>query len=217
MSLSEKDRMKITMTYGYGDRRRTTVKVCVLFNEAYQFRSKIARSTVSKIVGKCREHVHVRNLLKAGHQAINADTQLDILVRVGENPHSSSRQIDLDMKLSHITILNVLHRHHFTFIKFSSTLPNLTDTRYLQFLQQEVIPTLIFLYPNATGPGHRTETRLLFGDQAYLITYFDSYMDNIFPQRWVGQRGTRKWPLVPQFPRDLFMGLFKPISITPKT
>ncbi|KAF5293015.1 hypothetical protein FQA39_LY13784 [Lamprigera yunnana] len=46
----EKHCIEVLMAYGYGDRERTTVKVCTFFNATHQDRWPIARPTVSKIV-----------------------------------------------------------------------------------------------------------------------------------------------------------------------
>lgn len=91
-------RKKIAL-YAWGDRRRTSVEVCDPFNEAHQDRPPIARSTVSKIINKYRQHGHVHDLVRAGHQAIKADTRLDIFVKFGENLHFSSRQIGHEFEL----------------------------------------------------------------------------------------------------------------------
>lgn len=306
MNLSEEDRIEILKMVGYGDRTRTTVEVCALFNGTHQDRP-IVRSTVSKIISKYRQHGHVRNLPRTGRKRINEDAQLDILLRMRDNPHSASRQVGSDMNLSHSTVLNVLHRNGFhpykviltqelsqddfdrrvefcedmqmrcnndnMFVKnivFSDEASfflngsvnrqnyrywatenprwmqeahtqyprkvnvwagivgnrtlgpyffdeNLNGERYLEFLQHELIPTLIHLYPNENNPDIPSNQLWFQQDGAppHYARPVRTYINNIFPQRWIGRRGSIEWPpRSPDLnPLDFFMGLLKKQSI----
>ena len=76
MHLSEKERIKVLMMIGFGDRVRTQQEVCNLFNASHLYRPPITRSTVIKIKSKFVEHVHVRDLPKGRPAKVSEDSKL---------------------------------------------------------------------------------------------------------------------------------------------
>lgn len=113
MSLSEKDRIEILMMVGYGDRRRSTNEVCELFNHIHPDRTPLSQSTVCKILRKYEEHGHVKNLPKSGRPKVDENVQLDVLLAVEDNPHSASRQVALDMGISHTSVQTIWHKEKY--------------------------------------------------------------------------------------------------------
>lgn len=72
----------------------------------------------------------------------------------------------------------------------------LNGDRYLQLLQEQIVPELVRLYPN-----HRNHLQLsdeIWFQQDGAPPHFDArvrqYLNTIFPQRWVGRRGHIEWP-----------------------
>jgi Fe2+ or Zn2+ uptake regulation protein len=101
--LSEKQRIEVLMMIGYGDRAKTHQEVCQLFREKYPDQP-INQSTISRIENKFRKHGVVKNLSKTGRPVtLNEDAQLDVLLEIENNPHSTSRSIALDHKYHNIS------------------------------------------------------------------------------------------------------------------
>lgn len=112
--LTETQRIEILIMIGYGDRVRTHQEVCQLFRDKYPD-NPISQSTVSKIEKKFRDHGTVKNLPKTGRPVtvLTEDVQLDILLEIEDNPHSTSRNIALDYNLSHTSVLKLLKMEKF--------------------------------------------------------------------------------------------------------
>lgn len=102
------------MMIGYGERRRSHVEVCTLFNNEHPNREPITRSTVTKIYLKFRNSGHVKDINRSGRPKVaTEDKKLDILLTLTENPHAATRQLALDNDLSQGTVLNILHKEKF--------------------------------------------------------------------------------------------------------
>lgn len=73
---------------------------------------------------------------------------------------------------------------------------NLTGDMYLEFLQQELIPTLTALYPDANEPNIPEQTLWYQQDGAppHYARPVRTYLDTVFPNRWIGRRGSIEWP-----------------------
>jgi hypothetical protein len=97
------------MMIGYGDRAKTHQEVCQLFREKYPDQP-INQSTISRIENKFRKHGVVKNLSKTGrlHLMSNEDAQLDVLLEIENNPHSTSRSIALDHNNHNISPTSIL-------------------------------------------------------------------------------------------------------------
>lgn len=286
MSLSEKDRIQILMMVGYGDRRRSTNEVRELFNQVHPGRTQISQSTVCKILKKYEEHGYVKNLPKSGRPKIDDNIQLDVLLSVEENPHSVSRQIALDMGISHKSAQTIWHKEKYhpykvclvhelneddfdrrlqfceimqpichqdqnfaANILFSdeatfylngtvnkqncrywskenprwiqearSQSPeklnvwagilkdkvigpfffegNLTGEGYMEFLQLDLLPALVTLYPDPNNPDRPSPEIWLQQDGAppHYARQVREYLSLTFPRKWIGRRGPIEWP-----------------------
>ena len=77
---------------------------------------------------------------------------------------------------------------------------NLTAERYLDFLTFELMPALAVIFPNEVDPDIPNETIWFQQDGAPpdFGVNVRRYLDEIFPGRWIGRRGTIEWP--PRFP-----------------
>lgn len=73
---------------------------------------------------------------------------------------------------------------------------SLNSERYLVLLQNEIIPALYNLFPNENHP-ERLADRVWFqqdGAPAHFGLVVRQYLNNIFPNRWIGRRGFIEWP-----------------------
>ena len=95
VKLSEMQRIEILMMIGYGDRMRTQIEVCQLFNHKYPDQ-QISQSTVSRVEQKFRNVGHVRDLPRSGRPNHSEETRLNILLSVEDNPRNSTELLGLD-------------------------------------------------------------------------------------------------------------------------
>lgn len=67
---------------------------------------------------------------------------------------------------------------------------------YLHFLMNFLIPTLMNLFPSANNPGNIDETLWYQQDGAppHYAAYIRNYLDEVFPNKWIGRRGHIEWP-----------------------
>lgn len=65
----------------------------------------------------------------------------------------------------------------------------LTMERYLNLLSQNVVPTLQAIYPNNNNLWFQHD-----GAPAHFGVVVRNYLNNVFPNRWIGRRGTIEWP-----------------------
>lgn len=103
MKLSVQQKIEILMMVGYGDRSRTQMEVCDLFNDKYPERP-ITQSTVSKVEKKFRETGTVESARKSGRPSVNFDRKVDVLLAFEEDPHTSVRKISRDLDVSKTTV-----------------------------------------------------------------------------------------------------------------
>lgn len=73
---------------------------------------------------------------------------------------------------------------------------NLNSARYLQLLQENVIPRIMELFPNPVNANAVNETIWFQQDGAppHYGNAVRNYLNNIFPRKWIGRRGTVEWP-----------------------
>lgn len=73
---------------------------------------------------------------------------------------------------------------------------NLTGATYLNFLQHDLLPALIHLYPNPNNPDELSPDIWLQQDGAppHYAREVRNYLDLMFPRRWIGRRGPVEWP-----------------------
>lgn len=73
---------------------------------------------------------------------------------------------------------------------------SLTGQVYLEFLQLELIPALVALFPNPLDPDSPDE-ELIFqqdGAPSHYAATVRTFLDETFPNRWIGRRGPIEWP-----------------------
>jgi len=72
----------------------------------------------------------------------------------------------------------------------------LDGNRYLDFLQTELIPALAVLYPNEEDPDVPDPNVWLQQDGAppHYAAAVRAYLNQVFPNRWIGRRGAIEWP-----------------------
>ncbi|KAJ8942083.1 hypothetical protein NQ318_004108 [Aromia moschata] len=100
--LSERERIEILIMIGYGDRARTQLEFCRLFNNKYPNREPITRSTVSKIAQKFLKLGHARDRPRP---PIQEDVKLNVLLELQENPHLPTRQVAANNGIVQSTVL----------------------------------------------------------------------------------------------------------------
>lgn len=72
----------------------------------------------------------------------------------------------------------------------------LTGERYLEFLEHELVPALRALYPSQLDPDLYDERIWMQQDGAppHYARNVRQYLDDNFPNRWIGRRGAIEWP-----------------------
>lgn len=111
MKLTEAERIEVLMMIGFGDRSRTHEEVRILFNETHPNRPPISQSTVSRIENKFRDLGHVRDKPRAGRPSVlHEDRQLDTLLMVQENPHSTVVGVASQLNTSKNTVSRLLRK-----------------------------------------------------------------------------------------------------------
>lgn len=73
---------------------------------------------------------------------------------------------------------------------------NLNGDNYLALLQNNVVPTLTNLYPDPANP--QVPTNMIWFQQDGAPPHYQinvrQYLNRIFPNRWIGRRGSMEWP-----------------------
>lgn len=112
VQLSQRQRTEILMMIGFGDRRRTQLEVCNLFNQRYPNRIPLTQSAVSKVLKKFNNIGSVKNAPRTGRpkSATNDDSTLNILLRLEENPQTSTTQLALNENLSRRSVGRILKK-----------------------------------------------------------------------------------------------------------
>lgn len=64
----------------------------------------------------------------------------------------------------------------------------LTGEKYLNLLQQQIIPEINNLFPNMNATFQQD------GAPAHYHRNVGEYLNTTFPQRWIGRRGEIEWP-----------------------
>ncbi|KAJ8911713.1 hypothetical protein NQ315_013175 [Exocentrus adspersus] len=78
---------------------------------------------------------------------------------------------------------------------------NLTAVHYLDFLTFDLIPALVMIFPNEIDPDIPNERIWFHQDGAPPHFGIDVriYLNEMFPNHWIGRRGTVKWPPRPPY------------------
>lgn len=73
---------------------------------------------------------------------------------------------------------------------------NVNGQKYLQCLQEFLIPNLVNLFPSRNEPGVHCENLWYQQDGAspHYAVQVRAYLDQVFPNKWIGRRGTIEWP-----------------------
>lgn len=87
---------------------------------------------------------------------------------------------------------------------------SLNGDKYLDLLQHQIIPALAALYPHHQNPQLPANSLWFQQDGAppHYARHVREYLNNIFPNRWIGRRGFLEWPArSPDLtPLDFFCG-----------
>ncbi|KAJ8942970.1 hypothetical protein NQ318_016745 [Aromia moschata] len=115
------NKITILQMIGYGDGTRMQAEVVRLFQEKYPEVPPVSEYTVSKIEKQFRERGHVRQLKKNRPNKLSDDQNLDVMLMLEENPHTSSRQTASTLNISHSSILRVLTENQMLLYKLVLT------------------------------------------------------------------------------------------------
>jgi len=109
VNLTEREKIEILMMVGYGDRKRTQLEVCDLFNETYPNRQAITQSCVSKLVKTFNRTGSINSRPRSGRPKTTSagEKALDILLDVQENPKRSLRHFAIEHNVSHQSVNNL--------------------------------------------------------------------------------------------------------------
>ena len=73
---------------------------------------------------------------------------------------------------------------------------SLTGERYHDFLENDLIPALATLYPDENMPDMPNQALWFQQDGAppHYAASVRRFLDDVFPNRWIGRRGSIEWP-----------------------
>lgn len=156
--LTVTQRIEILILIGCGDKTRTQLQVCDLFNEKYPDR-KICQSTVSKVESKFRETGNVLDIKKPGRPSVSENEKQNIMISMEDNPHNSLRFVAINSEISKSTVHRVLkkEKYHPYKIQFVQELIEDDPDRRLHFC--EIMMDLC----QANGDFHQ---KIIFSDEA---------------------------------------------------
>lgn len=105
--LSEKQRIEILIMIGCGDKMRSQLEVCEMFNNVYPDQ-QITQSTVSKIYHKFEETGSVKDVQRSGRpKKLNNYSGREIMLDLRENPINSMRKL----AQHHDVSKSIIHRY----------------------------------------------------------------------------------------------------------
>lgn len=110
VKLTERERIEIIQMIGFGERMRTQQEVVELFNETHPGRRPISQSMVSNIESKYRNFGHVRDLPKSGRPSKSEEDQLNVLLTIQDNPHSTLNQVASDFNMAASTVHKIVKK-----------------------------------------------------------------------------------------------------------
>lgn len=113
--LSEKERITLLMIRGFGDRIRSYDEVRHLFNDFFNERPPISKSTVERTIRKFEESGTVQDLPKAGRprSATNAEISENVLLSFIQEPSTSLAKVCHNNDVSKASVQRILHRNNF--------------------------------------------------------------------------------------------------------
>ncbi|KAJ8937971.1 hypothetical protein NQ318_003731 [Aromia moschata] len=100
--LTERERIEILGMIGFGDRIRTQKEVVELFNETHLDRHPFSQSM--------RNFGHVRDLPKSGRPSKSEEDQLNVLLTIQENHHSTLNQLASDYNMAASTVHKIMKK-----------------------------------------------------------------------------------------------------------
>ncbi|KAJ8934633.1 hypothetical protein NQ318_010443 [Aromia moschata] len=107
---TERERIEILCMIGFGDRMRTQKEVVEFFNETHPDRHPISQSMVSNIESKYRNFGQVRDLPKSGRPSKSEEGQLNFLLAIQENHHSTLNQLASDFNMAASTVHKIMKK-----------------------------------------------------------------------------------------------------------
>lgn len=162
VKLTERERIQILCMIGYGDRMRTQTEVVHLFNGTRPDLPPISQSTVSRVEAKFREYGHVRDLPKSGRPSLPEDEQLNVLLAVEENHHSTLTGIASNCNMAVSTVHKLLKttKHHPYKVCLIHELSEDDFDRRIQFCEQ---------MQQLCNNDHNFVKRIFFSDEATFV------------------------------------------------
>ncbi|KAJ8960447.1 hypothetical protein NQ318_013731 [Aromia moschata] len=104
-------RIEILCTIGFGDRMCTQKEVVELFNKTHPaILLTICQSMVSNIESKYRNFGHVRDIPKSGRPSKSEEDQLNVLLAIQENHHSTLNQLASDFNMAASTVHKIMKK-----------------------------------------------------------------------------------------------------------
>lgn len=110
VKLTERERIEIIQMIGFGERMRTQQEVVELFNETHPGRRPISQSMVSNIESKYHNFGHVRDLPKSGRPSKSEEDQVNVLLTIQDNPHSTLNQVASDFNMAASTVHKIVKK-----------------------------------------------------------------------------------------------------------
>ncbi|VEN42073.1 unnamed protein product, partial [Callosobruchus maculatus] len=192
--LTEMHKIIILQMIGYGDNTRTQKEVARSFHEKFPNLPAVSQGTISNIEKQFRELGYVRQIRKMRahlHFTVHVNRQ-NCRYWTDENPHwMREEHTQYPQK---VNVWAGIVGNHIVGPFFIDG--NLNGDKYLELLQNYVVPTLANLHPDPANPQVPANTIWFQQDGAppHYQMNVRQYLNQIFPNRWIGRRGSMEWP-----------------------
>ena len=101
--LTERERILILMTKGYGNMTRSNEDVQILFNDTFRIGTyQIFKSTIQKTIARFNLSGSVKDLPRSSRPvtATSSEKQLDVVLSITEDRHSTVRKLNQQHDIS---------------------------------------------------------------------------------------------------------------------
>jgi transposase len=115
MHLIEKERITILMMRGFGDKIRSYQEVVHLFNDTFDDRPPISKSTVYRTVDRFERTGSIKDEPKFERpkDSTNDDKSLEVLLATTENPHTSVSKVAQQNEICKRSTRRILKKYHY--------------------------------------------------------------------------------------------------------
>ena len=115
IKLSEKERITLLMIRGFGDRQRSYNQVQLIFNETFNDRTPISKSTVERTIRRFSDTGSVRDNSRSGRpkSTITPEKTEEVLLTYVETPRTSTRRAAQLTGIDDRSVRRILKAHNY--------------------------------------------------------------------------------------------------------